>query len=286
MKNILEVKQLVKTFKSDFWKKEKIVLDNISFHLEEGRSVGFLGSNGAGKTTLLKIILGFIFPNSGEVFFHPDWGKKREDIFRHIGYLPERPYFYEDITGREYAHFLAKLQKMKSKERNEAIDFWAPQFQITDALDRKIRTYSKGMLQRLGFMGALLHDPSFIILDEPLSGLDPMGRKKIKEIMLKLKQDGKTLFFSSHIIEDVEEICDDLIYLKDGTINQMRDFHQLLEEQYRDEYEVQYVLQEKWITEIIKKEEKEIFLQNIINQQGSIKSLYPLSKKLESLFYE
>lgn len=286
MKNILEVNQLVKTFKSDFWKKEKIVLNNIDFKIVQGRSVGFLGANGAGKTTLIKIILGFIFPTQGRFSFSADWGMKREDIFRHIGYLPERPYFYEDITGREYVEFLAQLQNMKPSEIREAIALWASEFQITQALDKKIRTYSKGMLQRLGFMGTLLHNPSLIILDEPLSGLDPLGRKKIKEIMLKLKNEGKTLFFSSHIIEDVEEICDDLLYLKDGIIHQVSDFHKVLENNYREEFEIKYFLLGNLKTEIVKKENKEIFLKKCIEDQAIIKSVNPVNKKIESLFYE
>jgi ABC-2 type transport system ATP-binding protein len=211
---MIQFNNITKSFKSDFWAKKNYALNDVSFKVEPGEMTGFLGANGAGKTTSLKILMGFISQDSGSVNFSNSLGKSQSEIFSKIGYLPERPYFYPDLTGREFTQYMGKLNDVAPQMANERIQKWAKYFQVDHALDRKIRTYSKGMLQRLGFVSVLVHDPELIILDEPLSGLDPVGRKEIKDVMVDLHKEGKTIFFSSHIVSDVEEVCNKVIVLE------------------------------------------------------------------------
>ncbi len=211
--------EVTKKFKSDFWNKEFLALDNASFEISESKIVGFLGANGAGKTTSLKILMDFIKPNSGEVVFDKRLGRNQSEVFSNIGYLPERPYFYPHLTGLELIEYTALLCDIPKQLIKERTDKWAKRFCIDFALNRKIRNYSKGMLQRLGFLTTLVHDPKIIILDEPLSGLDPIGRKEIKDTLVEVQSEGKTVFFSSHIISDVEEICEEVVFLDSGKVS-------------------------------------------------------------------
>ena len=212
------VDKIVKSFKTDFWAKPFCALDEVSFTVGRGQTVGFLGANGAGKTTLLKILMGLIYQDSGEIRFHPDLGEGQEQIFANLGFLPERPYFYPYLTGRSFLHYMGKLQHLSPSHQKEKIASLSERLQIAHALDRKIRGYSKGMLQRLGLASTLMHDPMMVVLDEPLSGLDPVGRKEFKDILQSLGQEGKTVFFSSHIVPDVEEICDNIVLLEKGKL--------------------------------------------------------------------
>jgi ABC-2 type transport system ATP-binding protein len=197
---------ITKSFKTDFWAKPFKALDCVSFTIREGELTGFLGANGAGKTTSIKIMMKFIWQNAGEVIYSNKLGINQMEIFSNLGFVPERPYFYPHLTGREFLSFAGELCKVTRNDLKTAIDKWGEQFQIAHAIDRKVRGYSKGMLQRLGIISSLIHNPKIIILDEPLSGLDPVGRKEIKDALLDLNKQGKTIFFSSHIVSDVEEI--------------------------------------------------------------------------------
>lgn len=183
-----------------------------------GSVTGFLGANGAGKTTSLKMIMDFIRPDSGEILFNEAMGIEKSKILSNLGFLPERPYFYPHLTGREFCIYMGKLSGLSKSDIDSQIQKWGPIFKIEFALDREVRNYSKGMLQRIGFLVTLLHDPKLIILDEPLSGLDPIGRKELKEVITKVNHEGKTVFFSSHIISDVEEVCQNVIFIKDGAL--------------------------------------------------------------------
>ena len=212
------VEKLVKSFKTDFWAKSFYALDDVSFTVERGQTVGFLGANGAGKTTLLKILMGLIYQDTGEIRFHDDLGVGQEQIFANLGFLPERPYFYPYLTGRDFLCYMGKLQQLSPAVQKEKIASLSERLQIAHALDRKIRGYSKGMLQRLGLASTLMHDPMMVVLDEPLSGLDPVGRKEFKDILQSLGKEGKTVFFSSHIVPDVEEICDNIVLLEKGKL--------------------------------------------------------------------
>lgn len=180
--------------------------------------VGFLGANGAGKTTSLKIIMDFIRPTAGEVQFSTNLGKDKFEVYKSIGFLPERPYFYPNLTGDEFLNFMGGLSEVPRKLIIERVKFWAPRFKIDHALKRELKTYSKGMLQRIGFLATILHEPKMIILDEPLSGLDPIGRKELKDVIVEVHRQGKTVFFSSHIVPDIEEVCDRVIFLKEGKL--------------------------------------------------------------------
>ncbi|MFT6068836.1 MAG: ABC-2 type transport system ATP-binding protein [Bacteriovoracaceae bacterium] len=210
--------KVTKDFKTDFWEKPFRALDEISFELKPGNIVGFLGANGAGKTTAIKILLEFIKPSSGSVVYHETLGKEHKEIYKNIGYLPERPYFYPDLTGRELLNYVGQINSMSGHLIKSESKKWSEFLKIDFALDRKLRFYSKGMLQRIGFVSALIKDPKLLILDEPLAGLDPMGRKEFKDVMNLLVKEGKTIFFSSHILNDVEEVSEEVVILKSGKV--------------------------------------------------------------------
>ncbi len=234
----LKVNQITKSFRTDFYKKPVQVLKKISFDIQAGRFVGFIGPNGAGKTTTIKCLLEYIYADSGTIQFFQDnsilESKKR------IGFLPERPYFQEFLTGTEFLKLhwsLSGIQNENFKTRSEEV---LDQVKLTHAKDKKLRDYSKGMLQRIGIAQALLARPAFLILDEPMSGLDPDGRILIKDILKSLKLQKMTLLMSSHLLEDVDELCDDLIIvhkgeaLYAGTLPKFKENFSNLESAYRD----------------------------------------------------
>lgn len=235
---MIEFKNVSKTFKTDFWKPKFVALNNISFQLEEGAITGFLGANGAGKTTSLKILMDFIRRDSGEIIFDSCLGRNKKEILSNIGFLPERPYFYPYLTGREFLQYMGKLNNVEKETLIKRIDNLSKQLKINFALDRTIRGYSKGMLQRLGFVSSLLHDPKLLILDEPLSGLDPLGRKDIKDALIKLSGQGKTIFFSSHIVSDMEEVCSNVIVIEEGTLLYQGKIDELLAKKAIDSFTV------------------------------------------------
>lgn len=215
---MLKLTNIKKVFKADLLSQPFVALDNVSFDIPDGAIVGFLGANGAGKTTSLKIIMDFIRADSGSVEFSDRLGNSKLDIFKNIGFLPERPYFYPNLTGKEFLLMLGTLSETPKAVLDKNIHFWAERFSIAHALSRQLKTYSKGMLQRIGFLASILHDPEFIILDEPLSGLDPIGRKELKDVIVELHKTGKTIFFSSHVVPDIEEMCDRVIFLEKGKL--------------------------------------------------------------------
>ncbi len=235
--NALEVKNITKSFQEDFYKKPTIVLKSMSFKVQVGKFVGFIGPNGAGKTTTIKCLMEFIFPDSGSIQFFQD--QSILDSKKRIGFLPERPYFQEFLTGTEFLKLHWSLAGLKpplfQKRAAEVLE----QVKLSHAKDLKLRDYSKGMLQRIGIAQALLASPEFLILDEPMSGLDPDGRILIKDILKSLKEKKITLLMSSHLLEDVEELCDDLIIVHKGetlyndTIVKFKENFSNLEDAYR-----------------------------------------------------
>ena len=165
---MIKFTDVTKIFKSDLLSQPFTALDHVTFNVPEGSMVGFLGANGAGKTTSLKIIMDFIRPTKGSVKFSDSLGKDKLEIFKNIGFLPERPYFYPTLTGWDFLKFMGRLSGLTVSQINSEIEKWAPIFKIEFALDRELKTYSKGMLQRIGFLATIMHHPRIIILDEPL----------------------------------------------------------------------------------------------------------------------
>ncbi len=213
----VRVQNLSKSFSSGAFRKPTQVLFDVSFNLIQGRTTGFIGGNGQGKTTTLKCILEFVFPDKGEVLF---WEKNLSKESRlKIGYLPERPYFYGYLTAFEFLKLHWDLGKSSSsKEFKESADQALQRVDLSVARDLKLSQFSKGMLQRIGLAQALLHKPELLILDEPVSGLDPDGRWIVKEILHEQKKMGMTLFFSSHLLQDMDDLCDDLVVIDHGRI--------------------------------------------------------------------
>ena len=192
------------------------VLFDVSFSVPEKSITGFLGSNGAGKTTTMKTMLGLLQYEKGELSF---FNNQYKDFREYIGYMPERPYFYEYLTGMEFLVFYGQLSlKLPKKEIKKKADALLEKVGLGHAKDKLLRNYSKGMLQRVGLAQAIIHQPKFLILDEPMSGLDPDGRYQITELIKELGQAGTTLFFSSHLLDDVEKLCDRLVIIDKGRI--------------------------------------------------------------------
>ena len=216
--SVLSVNHLSKSYRKGFIPRKHQVLHDVSFGLKQGSVTGFLGGNGAGKTTTLKCILGLIFPDGGEFSFFNGQPLSNE-VKARIGFLPERPYFYEYLSGAEFLRFYSQLtQNLTRVQLNERIDELLRKVHLLDAKDRPLRSYSKGMLQKIGMAQALIHRPELLILDEPMSGLDPDGRLAISEIIKDIAANEATVFFSSHLLKDVESLCDDLVILKSGKI--------------------------------------------------------------------
>ncbi len=214
---VVHVGNLVKDFRVGFGMRRRRVLSDVSFSAFEGEIFGFVGPNGAGKTTTLKILMGLIRPTSGSASI---LGRNvAESEFRdQIGFLPENPYFYPFLTAREILDFYARLSGVETRRRAERVAELLAMVHLDYAADMRLKTFSKGMLQRVGVAQALIHDPSVVFLDEPMSGLDPIGRREIRELILALRAAGKTVFMSTHILSDVELICDRVAIIVKGAI--------------------------------------------------------------------
>lgn len=282
---ILKVDNLKKSFYSDFWKPKIQVLHGVSFEVFKGESIGFLGANGAGKTTTLKMILDLISPDSGSISFSSKLGSKKTEIFNSIGYLPERPYFYPHLTGKQYCHFISKLgQKLENFDLK--IKTLANDFSIGHALDKKLASYSKGMLQRIGLVSCLLHDPQIVFLDEPMSGLDPIGRREIKDAIIRLKAEGVTVFFSTHIVHDIEEICDSVVVLKDGKCLLNGPIENLLEAAHDNTFTISYSVSKTLHKKLVSEDKLNDELVRLISSGASIKSVINEFPKLEDVIYK
>jgi ABC-2 type transport system ATP-binding protein len=204
----IEILGLTKDYAVGFWRKRmRRSLDNLTLQIEEGEVFGFLGPNGAGKTTTLKLLMGLIFPTAGKARIR---GRSIEDVRMHrdIGFMPEQPYFYDYLTARELLDYYARFSNFATAERRGRVVKTLSRVGLSEAADLQLRKFSKGMLQRVGIAQAILHDPQVIFLDEPMSGLDPVGRLEVRDIILDLKKQGRTVFFSTHILSDAEMLCD------------------------------------------------------------------------------
>ncbi len=212
------IENLTKVFKPGWpWQTPVMALSGLSLSVARGEIFGFLGPNGSGKTTTLKILMGLMQPTSGraEVLGEPAGDVQ---VRRRIGFLPESPYFYDYLTAEEFLAFYGHLAGLGRIELGQRVTHLLELVGLTEARTRQLRKFSKGMLQRVGLAQALIHDPEIVILDEPMSGLDPIGRKQVRDLILRLREQEKTVFFSTHIIPDVEMICDRLAIVVKGRL--------------------------------------------------------------------
>lgn len=294
----------------------KQALDQVTLTIPKGSVFGFLGPNGAGKTTLIKTIVGLLTPDKGfcQIYGHDPitnqpltFDSLTPQAKLRLGYLPERPYYHEFLNSEEFLHFHGRLLGLTYDEVETKIPDVLKRVGLTHARKQKLKTFSKGMLQRIGFAQALIHDPDILILDEPMSGLDPVGRREVRDIILEIAAMGKTIFFSTHIIHDVEVICTTVGYIRNGQLQGSGTIEQLLGKTIKS-MEVRFSLPEKedasrirllhdakrtmdgWVldfeadVESIEDELQEV-LKKIIQQDGKIKSVISRKSTLEDLFF-
>lgn len=227
MGNIVEAVGLVKEFK-DFWNRPKAkAVNDIDFEVREGEVLGFLGPNGSGKSTTIKMLLGLLYPTGGRLTV---FGKSPRDVDtkRMIGYLPEETYLYKYLTAAETLDFFASLFNLSAKERQVRTEQLLDMVGLSHARNRQVGEFSKGMARRIGLAQAMINDPSFLILDEPTSGLDPIGCREVKDLIRLLKRRGKTVIVTSHLLGDVEDVCDRVIILYGGKIRATGSLNELL----------------------------------------------------------
>jgi ABC-2 type transport system ATP-binding protein len=214
----IETTELAKTYAVGFWRKKPwVALRPLNLTVDEGEVFGFLGPNGAGKTTTLKLLMGLVLPTGGSArILGKDIGDA--EVKAQIGFLPEQPYFYDYLTAQELLRYYARLSGVEAKGLDPKIEALLGRVGLKDAAHMQLRKFSKGMLQRVGLAQAILHDPRVVFLDEPMSGLDPMGRREVRDLMEELKHQGKTVFFSTHILSDAEALCDRVAVIHQGEL--------------------------------------------------------------------
>src|SRR5215510_3562904 len=217
---IIEINNLTKDYEVGFWRKRKVrALDDLSLSVEAGEIFGFLGANGAGKTTTLKLLMRLIFPTSGTARI---LDRDLQDVRMHerIGYLPENPYFYDYLTAREFLQYCAEIFGFPAAERKRRANALLARVNLDERRwDTQLRKFSKGMLQRVGLAQSLINDPEVVFLDEPMSGLDPIGRREVRDLIAALRQEGKTVFMCTHILSDIEVLCDRIAIMKSGKLS-------------------------------------------------------------------
>jgi ABC-2 type transport system ATP-binding protein len=298
MDTVLRIENLHKSFKTGFIPKRKEILKGLSLDVQEGQIFGYLGPNGAGKTTTIKCILGLIFPDAGtiEIFGHPYMSLKAKEK---IGFLPENPYFYDYLTAAEFLRFYSDITLVKREDRQRQIDRLLEMVGLQSAADIQLRKFSRGMLQRIGLAQSLISDPSLVLLDEPLGGLDPLGRKEMRDVVVKLKEEGKTVFLSSHILQDIEMICDRVAILVEGQIISQGPLQDLISEKVlftevtlsgmvlkdlEGLGELYSVAGERILLRIFEEDKIEEVFRRVKEKKGKIHSLIPRTETLEDLF--
>jgi ABC-2 type transport system ATP-binding protein len=219
---VVEIDNLTKDYEVGFLRKRKVrALDGLSLTVNQGEIFGFLGANGAGKTTTLKLLMRLIFPTAGRAQI---LGRDIADVSMHsrIGYLPENPYFYDYLTALEFLNFCGHIFGLSKTGRNQRSKELLKSVRLDESKwNTQLRKFSKGLLQRVGLAQALVNDPTVVFLDEPMSGLDPIGRREVRDLIAGLRQDGKTIFMCSHILSDIEVLCDRVAILKRGRLSQV-----------------------------------------------------------------
>src|SRR5262252_4458348 len=214
----IEIDKLEKSYSVGLWRKRpRVALRPLNLHVEESEVFGFLGPNGAGKTTTLKLLMGLVFPTAGSARI---LGMEVDDpiVKAQVGFLPEQPYFYDYLTAKELLEYYARLSGVPAKERTARVEKMLARVGLSNAARVQLRKFSKGMLQRVGLAQAIIHEPRVVFLDEPMSGLDPMGRREVRDLIQELQQEGKTVFFSTHILSDAEALCDRVAVIHEGEL--------------------------------------------------------------------
>ncbi len=300
--NPLQINRLTKAYQRGWTRKRFLAVDSLSLEIRKGEIFGFLGHNGSGKTTTIKMILGLVHPTEGSVLILGR-DSREIDVKRSVGYLPESPYFYDYLTAEEFLGFYGKLFNMQGSQLACKIDSLLELVGLKDARRVPLRKFSKGMLQRAGIAQALINDPALVILDEPMSGLDPIGRRDVRDIILHLRERGKTVFFSSHILPDVEMICDRVGILVKGQLKAVGAVSDLVGSETVNEVEIQVATASQ---ELLNKADElgasvsrrggmvlmtvsnqptaDQLLAHIRSQDGRLVSFVPHKRSLEDLF--
>jgi len=300
MADAIRIENLKKSFRLGFIPKTKDILKGISLSVKEGEIFGYLGPNGAGKTTTIKCLLGLIFPDEGTIaiFGQPHLSARARQV---LGFLPENPYFYDYLTAREFLAFYADLFGLGRNVKEERIGRLLKLVGLERAADLRLRKFSRGMLQRIGLAQALINDPKLVILDEPLGGLDPLGRKEIRDIIVRFKQEGKTVFFTSHILQDIEMICDHVAIIVGGLVVKQGALQDLVSEKvlfteitvmgvspesFRGLGESVSVQGERVLLKVLEEKRVDDVLAVVREKKGKIISLSPRTETLEDIFVE
>jgi ABC-2 type transport system ATP-binding protein len=295
----LEIQGLAKSYTVGFWHKTlKPALQPLHLSVQEGETFGFLGPNGAGKTTTLKILMGIVFPTSGSAtILGHDF--RDPEVKKQIGFLPEQPYFYDYLSAPELLDYYAQLSGIAMPERRKRIPLLLDRVGLGDVGKKQLRKFSKGMLQRVGIAQAIIHGPKIVFLDEPMSGLDPIGRREIRELIQSLKDEGKTVFFSTHILTDAEALCDRVAIIDQGQLKWIGVVEDLTSK-HADKSEVVWqgahalasvgaLLNETHVTGNIVRgtvanENADLLLEKLRDQRARLISLNPLHQTLEDYF--
>jgi ABC-2 type transport system ATP-binding protein len=234
--NVIEIKNLSKDYETGFWKKKRVrALDDLTLAVQGRQIFGFLGANGAGKTTTIKILMTLLFPSSGTAQI---LGRDISDRSMHsrIGYCPENPYFYDHLTARELMNYFGELFQLEPAVRKQRTEELLTKVGLDEKdWDKQLRKFSKGMLQRVGLAQSLINEPEVVFLDEPMSGLDPIGRREVRELIAGLPAQGTTVFMSTHILSDAEALCDEVAILRRGRLAAAGKLHDLLSESHEKE---------------------------------------------------
>ena len=298
MQTALLLEDIHKSFKIGFIPKTRKILKGISLTVESGQIFGYLGPNGAGKTTTIKCLLGLIFPDRGriEIFGRSHLTPRSREA---VGFLPENPYFYDYLSAEEFLEFYGQLFLIKKTERKHKVRSLLEIVGLEHSARLQLRKFSRGMLQRIGLAQALINDPQLVLLDEPLGGLDPLGRKEIRDIIVRLRDEGKTVFLSSHILQDIEMICDRVAVIVGGKILNQGKLQDLISEKIlftevilsglaeSEMSDLGVLLPSRGATRFIKvfEEEKVDRLIELVRaRHGKIHSLIPRTETLEDIF--
>ncbi len=304
METIIEIKNLSKDYETGFWRKKKMrALDDLSLTVEAGQIFGFLGGNGAGKTTTIKILMSLLFPTAG---WAKILGRDISDVSMHreIGYCPENPYFYDYLTAFELMNYFGEIFGLGgSKQKEKSAELLTSVGLAEKDWNKQLRKFSKGMLQRVGLAQSLINDPKIVFLDEPMSGLDPMGRREIRELIAGLREKGTTVFMSTHILSDVEALCDQVAILRGGKLAATGKLDDLLA---RDGENISFEINASGVSaesvnftkgrmtekvggvsiEVSSEQEIDAAIEAIRAAGGKLLSVQPIKQSLEELFVE